>query len=979
MTVAGPAFSSDQQSLPEPANVPCKRKAESPVFHSQPSFSSVTFSSMVHEQSALAGATSSIFHDQSSFAGATSSTFHGQSSFAGATSSLTLHGQPSFAGATSSATLHGQPSLAGATSSTLHGQPSFAGATSSSTLYGQPSFVGATSSSTLHGQSSFAGATSSTLHGQPSFADPTSSSMFHGQPSFADPTSSSMFHGATSSAHRQAVTTSAPMICERTERPTDDEVSHSRMLPYMCSECSFVTAVATQIENHVKIHTKGGIFCGVCRATYRSVRGFKLHALGCRSLSCDAPILASESYENDNLNATMYEENLLHTKMIPAMALQLTTRNRIPKNALSALFNQLTLVLEEVENSEDPQASLEEVKRSCGRLSTPYRLTQELRQKFQATEPIPVALSTGSTAYYYPLMETLQQLLRIEEVVEYVLQPSHGDVTPNFMSDVCHGSHASSTAAPQRMPFLRIAIYIDDIEMCNPLGKAKGEYKLTVIYFHLLNIPSRYRSTSESVFPLAVANSKALRKSGTEGMELLLKDAINLMTELDGEGKTFIIRGQSITIYGRIKACFGDALALNGIGGFKECFNPVVLRCCRSCDITNVEMRQKHDINLLPLRNLQEHNVRLDELESLTTEGERTEWSKLYGISCRSALSSFTNFDITQCLPHDPMHVILEGVFPHELRLMTNVHIANGMYTVSQLNEFFKTFSYGAIDKHDIPHPLPDDCNVRTTQTSGSVLVMMRHIPFFMSSKVGGDDAHWKCLLLLIQIQQIVMSPLVNEQSVNHISQLIQQHNDKFLDLYPADFIPKLHFMEHFPHQLTLFGPLRNQMCLTFEQKHRVCKSMKWFNFKNLPLSVITHLYWTFIASITDMTGCVKLQVFSKPDEAKLSPHSDQLFRMVLGGVQYGLGDVLMTDNISFVEIKELQITASGLKRFVVEELRISSFNHTGNYFVLQKGGREMSTLPEDYHYPWPAIVLRPAADVIHAIPRALPYFPHLN
>ena len=46
------------------------------------------------------------------------------------------------------------------------------------------------------------------------------------------------------------------------------------------------------------------------------------------------------------------------------------------------------------------------------------------------------------------------------------------------------------------------------------------------------------------------------------------------------------------------------------------------------------------------------------------SNAERVHFSKVYGINRTSVLCTLPYFDITQQLPQDLMHVLLEGIFP---------------------------------------------------------------------------------------------------------------------------------------------------------------------------------------------------------------------------------------------------------------------------------------------------------------------------
>lgn len=78
------------------------------------------------------------------------------------------------------------------------------------------------------------------------------------------------------------------------------------------------------------------------------------------------------------------------------------------------------------------------------------------------------------------------------------------------------------------------------------------------------------------------------------------------------------------------------------------------------------------------------------------------------------------------------------------------------------------------------------------------------------------------------------------------LQNLIYTYLSNFRKCYPkASFLPKMHYLVHFPEQLINYGPLRNQWCMRFEGKHGFFKKVKWTNFRNLPLSVAQkHQQW---------------------------------------------------------------------------------------------------------------------------------------
>ena len=75
-----------------------------------------------------------------------------------------------------------------------------------------------------------------------------------------------------------------------------------------------------------------------------------------------------------------------------------------------------------------------------------------------------------------------------------------------------------------------------------------------------------------------------------------------------------------------------------------------------------------------------------------------------------SALDDLPKFDVCKCLPHDIMHVLLEGVVPHHLKLLLQYCVNTSKYfTVQYLNTQITTFSYGYSESMNAPRPIDRD------------------------------------------------------------------------------------------------------------------------------------------------------------------------------------------------------------------------------------------------------------------------------
>lgn len=54
-----------------------------------------------------------------------------------------------------------------------------------------------------------------------------------------------------------------------------------------------------------------------------------------------------------------------------------------------------------------------------------------------------------------------------------------------------------------------LLLYYDEVEVCNPLGTARGKHKIGAFYYSILNLPSRLRASRSGVQIFALANHKS--------------------------------------------------------------------------------------------------------------------------------------------------------------------------------------------------------------------------------------------------------------------------------------------------------------------------------------------------------------------------------------------------------------------------------------------------------------------------------------
>jgi len=197
--------------------------------------------------------------------------------------------------------------------------------------------------------------------------------------------------------------------------------------------------------------------------------------------------------------------------------------------------------------------------------------------------------------YIIPFLKSLKQFLSIKSVYEATLNCFESNKLgrdERFYSDVWDGSYVKTHKLFIRLKgeVLGIQIYWDEVEPANPLGSKKGDHKVGVFYWSLMNIPPQWRSSLRSIQLLGVVNSSLLKKHGmVEFLKPILKDLADLQLGVN----LSIRKDERAEWFGFLTNSIGDMPASNKLAGFKESVS-CAQSPCRMCHIQKEQMDFLH-------------------------------------------------------------------------------------------------------------------------------------------------------------------------------------------------------------------------------------------------------------------------------------------------------------------------------------------------------------------------------------------------
>lgn len=229
--------------------------------------------------------------------------------------------------------------------------------------------------------------------------------------------------------------------------------------------------------------------------------------------------------------------------------------------------------------------------REDGHLSTRYRRDQFMKENLSLTEPVEYILdgSKGKTFQYVPILPLLSQLVDSQHIQDVILQKrSHSDTSPIYRS-LHDGLHLSNNCFfSDEEVKLPLILYIDDFEVCNPLGTSRKKHKVTAVYWVFADIPATLRSTLTSIYLAILCKADDVKHYGYPTvLEPLLRD----LKCLEDDGVFVPSLGK--VVKGTVFSVVADNLAAHSIAGFVESFSSS--HFCRFCLVERSQVKE-HEV-----------------------------------------------------------------------------------------------------------------------------------------------------------------------------------------------------------------------------------------------------------------------------------------------------------------------------------------------------------------------------------------------
>lgn len=526
----------------------------------------------------------------------------------------------------------------------------------------------------------------------------------------------------------------------------------------------------------------------------------------------------------------------------------------------------------------------------------------------------------GHTSMYVPILSMIQELFKNTDILKKITEPNTASGQYASCSDGSHFLENDLLSTGDLI--LPLQLYIDELEIANPLGTSRKIHKLCAVYWVLANVPPKYRSALHAIQLAILVKVTDLRKYGYAAvLAPLLHDVRTL--EQDG---VFIERvGQNVR--GTIFCVSADNLAAHGLGGFVESFRAG--HVCRFCmgsieQFQVIEVRERR----FPQRTEASHDLHVQTVQESDT------LSSHFGVKGGCVLRESLNyFHTITGFPPDILHDLLEGIVPMELSLCVKEMIRLKYFTLEYLNHKITSFLYQHTDKVDRPQPLHKMFLSRGTigGNGHENATLLRLLPLLVGSVVPEGDKVWAVLMELKEVVELALCPSFTDETLDYFVCKISDHRQVLLEVFPEVRLrPKHHYVEHYPALVKCFGPLLHVWTMRFEAKHRFFKRVvrDTQNFKSiLKTMAVRHQHMmayhlaapSFFKPKTQASRVDSVLVSALPEVAQAhireQTTSDTIYKtskVTIGGTDYVCGmflSVAVSGGLSkFSKIKQIYL-----------------------------------------------------------------------
>ena len=379
------------------------------------------------------------------------------------------------------------------------------------------------------------------------------------------------------------------------------------------------------------------------------------------------------------------------------------------------------------------------------KLNTQYKRTKFVQDEMQYVAPVEILLNKSEVdkgqkkdvIHYVPLEAAVKNLLEDKSSLQmFERERNKPPKESGKIADIQDGSLLKSNKFFQENPkALGFLFYSDGVELKNPLGAARGTYKVVQVFYTLVNIPKNQRCQVDKLQLAMIFKEKLLKKYS---YEIIYKRMVEDLIKLEGGMLVNIPEPEMIKVGLLLHAA--DNLEAHLLGGFSGSFSSKSI--CRFCHIQYEQLDDNiHDFDGDKPHErwtVQEYDTIANSLESQETSAEveyvidvgeaeeddfeddeseedededndvaDDEILNKWGMKSVCPLNVLQSFHCVNGFPPDLLHDLLEGVVAEDLLSIIRTLSSKRWFSIEAYNTALKDLGWFSYETSDKPQSVP--------------------------------------------------------------------------------------------------------------------------------------------------------------------------------------------------------------------------------------------------------------------------------
>ena len=425
---------------------------------------------------------------------------------------------------------------------------------------------------------------------------------------------------------------------------------------------------------------------------------------------------------------------------------------------------------------------------------------------------------------YIPIKKSLKVLLEDETYVKQRLADPYS-FEDNVIKDVrdgdCFVQNEFFKANPDAVPLI---VFVDELEIVNPLGAGKLKHKLNCCYYSTLEVQAPLRSKVQSIQLLALIKSEDWKKYGNS---VFFKRFIDDMKDLESDGLSIDVPMSQIVKAGLVYI-IGDNLGQHSISELNQCFSSGNI--CRWC-LGSYKDICKDSMNFFDWREgvdvPEEWTEELYDASASKAEAGDDE-DGTFGVKRHCTFNQLQSFHCVKQTPACIGHDFYEGVLSYDVQFCLEYLIKKEkLISQDDFNRKLKNALLSSRDCGNRPKPFRPG-RKKFEGNANSLRILARLLVVLLAEYLDQSDVG-NLLVKLEEVSEIISAPRLTLFEIDILEETVNDYLElrikAIADINMPDIKPKHHYMFHYSKLFKFHGPLIQLWAMRMESKHQYLKN----------------------------------------------------------------------------------------------------------------------------------------------------------